>query len=115
MKDEETFLMNVFCERLRAVTSFVCCLQIFWMTGSVLIIVLGMLVVPTLGWRWMIRLSITPSIVLIFLFKVGHPLHHLVKVNHVEFKHHRGFLYSEQTLVPAVYKLNHLFYFKLQK
>ncbi|XP_013881342.1 putative transporter SVOPL [Austrofundulus limnaeus] len=42
---------------------------IFWMTGSVLIIVLGMLVVPTLGWRWMIRLSITPSVILIFLFK----------------------------------------------
>uniref|UniRef100_M4AF14 SVOP-like n=1 Tax=Xiphophorus maculatus TaxID=8083 RepID=M4AF14_XIPMA len=43
--------------------------QIFWMTGSMLIILLGMLVVPTMGWRWMIRLSITPSIILIFLFK----------------------------------------------
>ncbi|XP_054480863.1 putative transporter SVOPL [Anoplopoma fimbria] len=42
---------------------------IFWMLGSMLIIVLGMLVVPTLGWRWMIRLSVTPSIILIFLFK----------------------------------------------
>uniref|UniRef100_A0A3P9H1F1 SVOP-like n=2 Tax=Oryzias latipes TaxID=8090 RepID=A0A3P9H1F1_ORYLA len=42
---------------------------IFWMMGSMLIIVLGMLVVPTLGWRWMIRISVTPSIVLIFLFK----------------------------------------------
>uniref|UniRef100_A0A096LQ99 SVOP-like n=1 Tax=Poecilia formosa TaxID=48698 RepID=A0A096LQ99_POEFO len=42
---------------------------IFWMTGSMLIILLGMLVVPTMGWRWMIRLSITPSIILIFLFK----------------------------------------------
>lgn len=44
--------------------------QIFWMMGSILIIVLGMVLVPTLGWRWMIRLSVTPSIVLIFLFKV---------------------------------------------
>lgn len=44
--------------------------QIFWMIGSMLIIVLGMLVVPTLGWRWMIRISVTPSVVLIFLFKV---------------------------------------------
>ncbi|KAM9328196.1 putative transporter SVOPL isoform 1-T1 [Pholidichthys leucotaenia] len=43
---------------------------IFWMLGSVLIILLGMLVVPTLGWRWMIRLSVTPSVILIFLFKL---------------------------------------------
>ncbi|CAK6983748.1 putative transporter SVOPL [Scomber scombrus] len=42
--------------------------SVFWMTGSMLIIVLGMLVVPTMGWRWMIRLSLTPSIILIFLF-----------------------------------------------
>ncbi|XP_041819488.1 putative transporter SVOPL [Chelmon rostratus] len=43
--------------------------SIFWMIGSMLIIILGMLVVPTLGWRWMIRLSVTPSVLLIFLFK----------------------------------------------
>ncbi|KAM8883215.1 putative transporter SVOPL [Synchiropus picturatus] len=42
---------------------------VFWMIGSMLIIILGMLVVPTLGWRWMIRFSVTPSIILIFLFK----------------------------------------------
>lgn len=42
---------------------------IFWMTGSMLIIILGMLVVPSLGWRWMIRLSVAPSVLLIFLFK----------------------------------------------
>ncbi|XP_059181955.1 putative transporter SVOPL [Centropristis striata] len=42
---------------------------VFWMTGSMLIILLGMLVVPSLGWRWMIRLSVTPSIILIFLFQ----------------------------------------------
>lgn len=47
------------------------CWQVFWMLGSMLIIVLGMLIVPTLGWRWMIRISVTPSIILIFLFKVG--------------------------------------------
>lgn len=40
------------------------------MTGSVLIVLLGMLLVPSLGWRWMIRISIAPSLVLIFLFKV---------------------------------------------
>lgn len=42
---------------------------IFWMLGSMLIIILGMLVVPTLGWRWMIRISVAPSLILIFLFK----------------------------------------------
>uniref|UniRef100_A0A3Q3IV09 Major facilitator superfamily (MFS) profile domain-containing protein n=1 Tax=Monopterus albus TaxID=43700 RepID=A0A3Q3IV09_MONAL len=51
---------------------------IFWMTGSMLIILLGMLVVPTLGWRWMIRISITPSVILIFLFRVRCPLHRSV-------------------------------------
>ncbi|XP_058480909.1 putative transporter SVOPL [Solea solea] len=43
--------------------------SIFWMIGSMLIIILGMLVVPTMGWRWMIRISVAPSIILIFLFK----------------------------------------------
>ncbi|XP_048091522.1 putative transporter SVOPL isoform X2 [Alosa alosa] len=43
--------------------------SVFWMMGSMLIIVLGMTVVPTLGWRWMIRISIVPSVVLILLFK----------------------------------------------
>lgn len=42
---------------------------IFWMIGSMLIIILGMLVVPTMGWRWMIRFSVAPSVILIFLFK----------------------------------------------
>ncbi|XP_061524405.1 putative transporter SVOPL isoform X1 [Phycodurus eques] len=42
---------------------------IFWMCGSMLIIVLGMLVVPRLGWRWMIRISVAPSFILLYLFK----------------------------------------------
>ncbi|XP_067247047.1 putative transporter SVOPL [Chanodichthys erythropterus] len=42
--------------------------SIFWMLGSMLIIILGMTVVPTMGWRWMIRFSIIPSILLIGLF-----------------------------------------------
>ncbi|KAM9846182.1 putative transporter SVOPL isoform 2-T2 [Aulostomus maculatus] len=42
---------------------------VFWMLGSMLIIILGMLVVPTLSWRWMVRISVAPSIILIFLFK----------------------------------------------
>ncbi|MBN3304960.1 SVOPL protein, partial [Amia calva] len=43
--------------------------QIFWMCGSFFMVFLGMTVIPTLGWRWMIRLSIIPSIILIILFK----------------------------------------------
>ncbi|KAM3858886.1 putative transporter SVOPL [Diretmus argenteus] len=43
--------------------------SVFWMIGSMFIIVLGMTVVPTLGWRWMIRISVAPSIILLFLFK----------------------------------------------
>ncbi|KAJ8262447.1 hypothetical protein GJAV_G00166590 [Gymnothorax javanicus] len=43
--------------------------SIFWMAGSVLIIVLGMTVVPVLGWRWMIRFSVLPSLILIILFQ----------------------------------------------
>ncbi|KAL6460251.1 hypothetical protein MHYP_G00320100 [Metynnis hypsauchen] len=43
--------------------------SIFWMIGSLLIIILGMTVVPTLGWRWMIRLSVIPGLILIGLFQ----------------------------------------------
>ncbi|XP_076861330.1 putative transporter SVOPL [Brachyhypopomus gauderio] len=43
--------------------------SIFWMLGSMIIIILGMTVVPTMGWRWMIRLSIIPSLILIGLFQ----------------------------------------------
>ncbi|XP_060746056.1 putative transporter SVOPL isoform X2 [Tachysurus vachellii] len=43
--------------------------SIFWMLGSLLIIILGMTVVPTLGWRWMIRFSVIPSVLLIILFQ----------------------------------------------
>lgn len=50
--------------------------QVFWMLGSMLIIILGMLVVPSLGWRWMIRISVAPSIILIFLFRVTSRLHY---------------------------------------
>uniref|UniRef100_A0A8C9RDA8 SVOP-like n=1 Tax=Scleropages formosus TaxID=113540 RepID=A0A8C9RDA8_SCLFO len=45
--------------------------SIFWMVGSMLIIILGLTVVPTMGWRWMIRFSVVPSIVLLGLFQVS--------------------------------------------
>ncbi|XP_033882573.1 putative transporter SVOPL [Acipenser ruthenus] len=41
----------------------------FWLIGSLMVIVLGLAVVPTYGWRWLIRISTIPSIVLIVLFK----------------------------------------------
>lgn len=41
------------------------------MCGSMLIIALAMWVVPTLGWRWMIRISVAPSVALLYLFKVA--------------------------------------------
>ncbi|XP_053364813.1 putative transporter SVOPL [Clarias gariepinus] len=43
--------------------------SIFWMLGSLLIIILGMTVVPTMGWRWMIRFSVIPGVLLIILFQ----------------------------------------------
>ncbi|MBN3304524.1 SVOPL protein, partial [Amia calva] len=43
--------------------------QIFWMLGAVFMVLLGMTVIPTLGWRWMIRLSIIPSLILLVLFQ----------------------------------------------
>uniref|UniRef100_W5NJX4 SVOP-like n=2 Tax=Lepisosteus oculatus TaxID=7918 RepID=W5NJX4_LEPOC len=43
--------------------------QIFWMLGAVLMVFLAMTVIPSLGWRWMIRISIIPSIILMFLFQ----------------------------------------------
>ncbi|XP_041114457.1 putative transporter SVOPL [Polyodon spathula] len=41
----------------------------FWLIGSLMVIVLGLAVVPTYGWRWLIRISTIPSIILIVLFK----------------------------------------------
>lgn len=42
---------------------------IFWLIGSIFIIVFASVIIPPLGWRWLIRISIVPSIVLIVLFK----------------------------------------------
>ncbi|MEE6477915.1 hypothetical protein FKM82_011668, partial [Ascaphus truei] len=43
--------------------------QVFWLAGSLLIIGLGSVVNPTLGWRWLIRLASIPGIILILVFK----------------------------------------------
>ncbi|XP_069618935.1 putative transporter SVOPL [Ranitomeya imitator] len=43
--------------------------QLFWLGGSLLIIGLGALVIPTMGWRWLIRFASIPAIILVLLFK----------------------------------------------
>ncbi|XP_021119319.1 putative transporter SVOPL isoform X7 [Heterocephalus glaber] len=43
--------------------------QVFWLSGSLLIIGLASVVIPTIGWRWLIRIASIPGIVLILAFK----------------------------------------------
>ncbi|XP_075066827.1 putative transporter SVOPL [Mixophyes fleayi] len=43
--------------------------QLFWLAGSLLIIGLGSVVIPTIGWRWLIRLASIPGIILVLVFK----------------------------------------------
>ncbi|KAG8523356.1 putative transporter SVOPL, partial [Galemys pyrenaicus] len=43
--------------------------QIFWLAGSLLIIGLASVVIPTIGWRWLIRIASIPGIILIMAFK----------------------------------------------
>uniref|UniRef100_A0A8C0R5X2 SVOP like n=1 Tax=Canis lupus dingo TaxID=286419 RepID=A0A8C0R5X2_CANLU len=44
--------------------------QVFWLAGSLLIIGLASVVIPTIGWRWLIRIASIPGIILILAFKV---------------------------------------------
>ncbi|KAM5255763.1 putative transporter SVOPL [Ctenodactylus gundi] len=43
--------------------------QVFWLAGSLLIIGLASVVIPTIGWRWLVRIASIPGIVLIMAFK----------------------------------------------
>ncbi|XP_011923651.1 PREDICTED: putative transporter SVOPL isoform X2 [Cercocebus atys] len=43
--------------------------QVFWLAGSLLIIGLASVVIPTVGWRWLIRIASIPGIILIMAFK----------------------------------------------
>ncbi|XP_067907148.1 putative transporter SVOPL isoform X2 [Heterodontus francisci] len=43
--------------------------QIFWLMGSTIEILLAYLIIPTLGWRWLVRISTIPSIILLVVFK----------------------------------------------
>ncbi|XP_067856006.1 putative transporter SVOPL [Heptranchias perlo] len=43
--------------------------QIFWLIGSTIAILLAYLIIPTLGWRWLVRISTIPSVILLVVFK----------------------------------------------
>ncbi|XP_048404495.1 putative transporter SVOPL isoform X3 [Stegostoma tigrinum] len=43
--------------------------QLFWLLGSIIEILLAYLIIPTLGWRWLVRISTVPSIILLVVFK----------------------------------------------
>nr|XP_003220906.2 PREDICTED: putative transporter SVOPL isoform X1 [Anolis carolinensis] len=43
--------------------------QVFWLTGSLLIIGLASVINPTIGWRWLVRVAALPGIILILVFK----------------------------------------------
>ncbi|XP_054985369.1 putative transporter SVOPL [Sorex araneus] len=43
--------------------------QVFWLAGSLLIIGMASVIVPTIGWRWLIRIASIPGIILIIAFK----------------------------------------------
>ncbi|XP_023386035.1 putative transporter SVOPL [Pteropus vampyrus] len=45
--------------------------QVFWLVGSMLIIGLASVVIPTIGWRWLIRIASIPGIILILAFKMN--------------------------------------------
>uniref|UniRef100_A0A2K5RAL1 SVOP like n=1 Tax=Cebus imitator TaxID=2715852 RepID=A0A2K5RAL1_CEBIM len=42
---------------------------VFWLAGSLLIIGLASVIIPTIGWRWLIRVASIPGIILIMAFK----------------------------------------------
>ncbi|XP_037692001.1 putative transporter SVOPL isoform X2 [Choloepus didactylus] len=43
--------------------------QVFWLAGSLLIIGLASVIIPTIGWRWLIRVASIPGIILVMAFK----------------------------------------------
>lgn len=45
--------------------------QIFWAIGTVFEVLLAILVMPTLGWRWLLGLSTIPLFIFAFLCYVG--------------------------------------------
>ena len=50
--------------------SFSFCFQFFWALGSIFLVFLALIVMPTLGWRWLTALSTIPVVIFIFLCKV---------------------------------------------
>ncbi|KAM6435760.1 putative transporter SVOPL isoform 2-T2 [Liasis olivaceus] len=43
--------------------------QVFWLSGSLLIIGMASVVNPTIGWQWLIRIASIPGIILLLAFK----------------------------------------------
>ncbi|XP_037692002.1 putative transporter SVOPL isoform X3 [Choloepus didactylus] len=43
--------------------------KVFWLAGSLLIIGLASVIIPTIGWRWLIRVASIPGIILVMAFK----------------------------------------------
>lgn len=50
-------------------------LQIFWAVGTVFEVLLAILVMPTLGWRWLLGLSTIPLFIFAILCFVSMFLH----------------------------------------
>lgn len=48
----------------------VCVLQLFWSFGAMLEIVLALIIMPTLGWRWLLGLSVVPMGMFLISIKV---------------------------------------------
>lgn len=50
---------------------FFSCWQVFWAIGTVFEVLLAVLVMPTLGWRWLLILSALPLLLFAVLCFVG--------------------------------------------
>lgn len=47
------------------------CFQFFWALGSTFMVVVALIVMPTLGWRWMTAIATVPVIIFIILCRVS--------------------------------------------
>lgn len=47
------------------------CFQFFWALGSTFMVVVALIVMPTLGWRWMTAFATVPVIIFIILCRVS--------------------------------------------
>ena len=52
-------------------------LQFFWMGGAIGIVVIAMLTVPTIGWRWLLGFAAIPVTVMSFVVPVSFHGNHI--------------------------------------